>query len=171
VPGTQEPLNILAIAPLPFCSNGVRTFNLGASVFYAELLPRLARLGHTVRVIAEAPLAQNGQQRTGLSWDVFKLAVEWFAFEYHPGSGLASSFFPELEKAKLRQVFTRMVKAEKPDVVLLGREALALAQDPALRQRIGEKARAVAAAQTPERWAQAYAEVLQRTAAGRTGCP
>jgi glycosyltransferase involved in cell wall biosynthesis len=46
-------------------------------------------------------------------------------------------------------------------------KTLVLAQDSQLRQRIGEKARAMALAQTPEQWVRAYAEVLQQTATCR----
>jgi glycosyltransferase involved in cell wall biosynthesis len=125
MPETKEPLNILAVAPLPFRRDGVETFLFGGTIFFAELLPRLAQLGHTVRVIAEAPAAQKGEKRTGLDWDIPNLAVEWFACEYHRGSSLASSLPPEPAHIQVRAMFDRMVRENRPDVVLLGRETLA----------------------------------------------
>ncbi|MBI3801605.1 MAG: glycosyltransferase family 4 protein [Deltaproteobacteria bacterium] len=122
VPGNRAFLNILAIAPLPFWSEGTETFLFGGSIFFAELLPRLAQLGHTVRVIAEAPPMPADQPRTGLPWTIPNLAVEWFACVYRRGSSVASSFPPEEEHTQVRVIFDRMVRACRPDVVLLGRE-------------------------------------------------
>jgi glycosyltransferase involved in cell wall biosynthesis len=123
-PGATETLNILVVAPLPFYSNGVRTFDLGVSVFYAELLPRLAQLGHTVRVIAEAPPTQNGQKRTGLSWDVSRLTVEWFAFEFQSGLTPLPPSSRAVAQSKIKPVFNRLVQEQKPDIVIIGRETL-----------------------------------------------
>ena len=81
-------LNILALAPLRFLRDGVRAFAQGGPIFNAQLLPRVAELGHRVRVIADAPVARNGEVRTGLRWDLPTLTVEWFV------SGFYSSFSP-----------------------------------------------------------------------------
>jgi glycosyltransferase involved in cell wall biosynthesis len=51
------------------------------------------------------------------------------------------------------------------DIDDLAAKTLVLARNPLLRQQIGRKARIAALAQTPEQWVQAYAEVLQQTAA------
>jgi glycosyltransferase involved in cell wall biosynthesis len=123
-PGATETLNLLVVAPLPFYCNGVEIFDLGVSVFYAELLPRLARLGHTVRVIAEAPPTQNGQKRTGLSWDVPRLTVEWFAFEFQSGLTPLPPSHRAVAQSKIKPVFNRLVQEQKPDIVIIGRETL-----------------------------------------------
>ena len=51
------------------------------------------------------------------------------------------------------------------DIQDLATKTLALAQDPLLRQRLGDQARAAAVAYGPEHWVRAYEEVLYRTAA------
>lgn len=79
---TATPLNILAIAPLPFYRDGVKTFLFGGSIFYAELLPSLARRGHAIQIIAETPPFNDGETRIGLDWGLPHLEVEWFALEY-----------------------------------------------------------------------------------------
>lgn len=119
-------MNILVVAPLPFYRNGVRTFHFagGGTVFFAELLPRLAQLGHSVRVIAEAPAAGEGESRTGLDWDIPTLAVTWFAFEYQRGAVPPSPVSLAASREKIRPVFSRMVGEQQPDVVIIGREAL-----------------------------------------------
>lgn len=82
-PRDAEPsLNVLALAPLPFLRNGVRAFAQGGPIFNAQLLPRLAELGHRVRVITDAPAARDGEMRTGLQWDLPNFAVEWFVSEF-----------------------------------------------------------------------------------------
>jgi len=123
ISGGTEFLNILVVAFLPFYCDGKVTFHNGGSVFYTELLPGLAKLGHTVRVIAQAPAAQKGQKRTGLKWKIPRLTVEWFALEYRFGAIPSPSFLAR-EKRDLRPVFNRMVKEQRPDIVIIGRQAL-----------------------------------------------
>lgn len=122
--GTRKALSILAVAPLSFCCDGKETFLFGGSVFYAELLPRLAQLGHAVRVMAEAPAAQGGQQRTGLPWNFPNLSVEWFACEYHRGATPPPPASLAVLKEKIQPAFDRLVREQQPDIVIIGREAL-----------------------------------------------
>ncbi|HKA54448.1 MAG TPA: glycosyltransferase family 4 protein [Candidatus Binatia bacterium] len=123
--GSEAGLNILAVAHLPFYRNGVRAIDMGGgAIVHAELFPRLARLGHTVRVIAEAPPARVGQERTGLSWDIPNLTVEWFAFEYCSGATPPPPSYAEVTKNRIKPLFDRLVREEKPDVVIIGRETL-----------------------------------------------
>jgi glycosyltransferase involved in cell wall biosynthesis len=125
-PGTKDALSILAVAPLPFYRDGIRTVDMGGGVIvHAELFPRLATLGHTVRVIAEAPPVPEGQRRSGLSWDTPGLTVEWFAFEYCSGATPPPPSYGENTKNRIRPLFDRLVREETPDVVLIGRETLA----------------------------------------------
>jgi glycosyltransferase involved in cell wall biosynthesis len=123
-PPHKAALNILALAPLPFYCDGKMTFVMGGTNFYAALLPGLARLGHTVRVIAQALTAQEGQHRTGLAWDFPNLTVEWFALEYRSGSTPPPAAFLESEKRRLTPLFDRLVHEQRPDVVLIGRQDL-----------------------------------------------
>jgi glycosyltransferase involved in cell wall biosynthesis len=124
MPEMMEPLDILAVAPLPFYCDGRMTFTMGGPIFYADLLPGLAQLGHRVRVIAQAPAAREGQQRTGLRWDIPTLSVEWFALEYRSGSTPPPSSFLEKEKQTLMPLFGRMVRQQTPNVVMIGRQDL-----------------------------------------------
>lgn len=119
-----DPLNILAVAPLPFYCDGKMTFAMGGPIFYADLLPGLAKLGHHVQVIAQAPAAREGQQRTGLAWSIPTLRVEWFALEYRSGSTPPPASFLEKEKQTLQPLFERMIGEQTPDVVLIGRQDL-----------------------------------------------
>ena len=122
--GAEASLNILALAPLPFLRNGVRTFAQGGPIFNAQLLPRLAELGHRVRVITDAPAARDGEARTGLRWDVPNLAVEWFVSEFRSSFSPPSASLRERTRQAIRPVFDRLVAEEKPDVVLMGRDIM-----------------------------------------------
>jgi glycosyltransferase involved in cell wall biosynthesis len=125
LPATKRALSILAAAPLPFYRDGVRTVDMGGgAIVHAELFPGLAKLGHTVRVIAEAPPAQEGQQRMGLSWDIPNLTVEWFAFEYCSGGAPPPPSYGEITRNHIKPLFGRLVREERPDVVMIGRETL-----------------------------------------------
>ncbi|MGE0684429.1 MAG: glycosyltransferase family 4 protein [Candidatus Binatia bacterium] len=121
----KNPLTILAVAPLPFYQNGVKTFHFGGSIFYAELLPGLARQGHTVRVIAETPATNAGETRTGLDWTIPQLEVEWSALEYRSGSTPPPATYYEAARKQMAAVFTRFVKQQRPDIVIIGRETVA----------------------------------------------
>jgi len=121
----DKTLDILVVAPLPFYRNGVRAFNVGVSIFYTDLLPHLARLGHIVRVIAEAPVAQEGELRTGLSWDTSSITVEWFAFDFQTELVALPQSYRETARSQLKPVFDRLVQERRPDIVILGRETLA----------------------------------------------
>jgi len=122
----NAPLSILALAPLPFLRDGVRTFAAGAPIFNAQLFSRLARLGHRVRVIAEAPAAREGEVRAGLAWDIANLTVEWFVYEHRSSITPPTAEFREQTRRAIRPVFDRLVAVERPDVVLFGRETTPL---------------------------------------------
>jgi glycosyltransferase involved in cell wall biosynthesis len=122
---TKTPLNILAIAPLPFYRDGVKTFLFGGSVFYAELLPGLARRGHAIQVIAETPPLNDGEMRTGLDWGLPRLQVEWSTLAYRSGSTPPPMTYSEMVRSQITTIFERFVKQQQPDLVLLGRETIA----------------------------------------------
>ncbi len=126
LPGGDTPLNILALAPLPYLQDGAAAFAGGGSVFYAELLPRLARLGHRVRVMAEAPSPSNGAARTARRVDEPNLAVEWFVYEHRSSLSPPTPDFRGRTSLAVRRVFDRLVAEQRPDVVLLGREITSL---------------------------------------------
>lgn len=121
----KEPLTILAVAPLPFYRNGVKTFHFGGSIFYAELLPGLAKQGHSVRVIAETPGINDGETRTGLDWAIPHLEVEWFALTYRSGSTPPPAAYREMARWQIASVFDRLVEQKRPDIVIIGRETVA----------------------------------------------
>jgi len=118
----KTPLTILAVTPLPFYRNGVKTFHFGGSIFYTELLPGLARQGHMVQVIAETPPTGDGEARAGLDWPLPRLEVEWFALEYRSGSTPPPATYHETAQKQLAPVFERFVRRQRPDIVLIGRE-------------------------------------------------
>ena len=120
-----ERLSILAFAPVPFLSDGAQTFHGGATVFYAELLPRLAHLGHRVRVIAEAPPAREGERRAGLPWEIPNLTVSWFAYEHYSSLSPPTPVLRARMRSTLRRLLEQHVKEERPDVVLIGRDLVA----------------------------------------------
>jgi glycosyltransferase involved in cell wall biosynthesis len=124
--GRGTPLNILALAPLPYLQDGAPAFEGGGSVFYAELLPRLAWLGHCVRVIAEAPPPQNGAARVTRRWDEPNLAVEGFVYEHRSSLSPPTAALRERTSLAIRRVFDRLVADRRPDVVLIGREITTL---------------------------------------------
>ncbi len=124
--GAEPSLNVLALAPLPFLKDGVRAFAQGGPIFNAQLLPRLAELGHRVRVIADAPAARDGEVRTGLQWDLANFAVEWFVSEFQSSFSPPSAAFRERTRQAIQPVFDRLVAEERPDVVLMGRDIMPL---------------------------------------------
>src|SRR5262245_26340104 len=122
--GIDQSLNILALAPLPFLRNGVRAFAQGAPIFNAQLLPRLAQLGHRVRVVTDAPAARHGEVRTGLQWDLPNLTIEWFVSEWHSSFAPPSAELRERTRQAIRPVFDRLVAEDRPDVVVMGRDIM-----------------------------------------------
>jgi glycosyltransferase involved in cell wall biosynthesis len=123
--GARDALSILVIAPLPFRRNGARVFEFGGSNFSVALFPRLARLGHRVRVLAEAPPVEGEETATGLEWDVPNLQVEWFAVAYRSAATPPSPAYLEHERRRLEAVCDRLLSEEPPDAVVLSREMLA----------------------------------------------
>lgn len=118
-------LRLCVLAPLPFLVDGVRTFaNTGGPVFYEELLPRLAERGHHVLLLAEAPPAAAGENRSGLDWRHPRLSVEWFELEYRTGSVAPPPGYAKAMRERLRPRLERLTREERPDLVLIGRETL-----------------------------------------------
>jgi glycosyltransferase involved in cell wall biosynthesis len=120
----DDPLRILALAPLPYLSGGRPAFHGGGTVFHAGLLPRLARLGHTVRVLADAPAARQGESRAGLAWEVPGLSVEWFAYEHRSSQLPPTSAYRRETRSRLRALVERECGRARPDVVLVGRDSV-----------------------------------------------
>jgi len=119
---TPTLLSILALAPLPFLKNGVPAFAAGGPLFNAQLLPRLARLGHRVRVITDAPRAREGEVRSGLPFNEPNLAVEWFVSEHTSSISVPTPELRERNRRAIAPVFDRLVAEERPDAVLIGRD-------------------------------------------------
>jgi glycosyltransferase involved in cell wall biosynthesis len=118
-----QALDLLAFAPLPYRERGRPAFELGVTVFYADLFPRLATLGHRVRVVAEAPPADA--PRKGLAWEDGNPAVAWFALRYHSSSRPPDAAERSQLRRDLGAAFDAALAERRPDVVLVGREILA----------------------------------------------
>lgn len=119
-----ERLRILALAPLPYLRDGVPTFHGGGTIFYAELLPRLARLGHETTVIADAPALREDERRTGLTWDVPNLTVAWFAYEHLSSQRPSTDADRDRMRECIRPLVAHEIRRARPDVVLIGREII-----------------------------------------------
>lgn len=130
----NPPLDILALAPLPYEASGRAVLNRGVAVFYAELLPRLVSLGHHVRVLAEARPQDQVGEGSGVRGSLPGVSVEWSALRYHPGA----SSPPDAERARFAaevgEILDREIGKRRPDVVLFGREPLAVAGVAACRR-------------------------------------
>lgn len=122
--GTRRPLALAACVPLPFLRGGRLAAQTGVTVFYAELLPRLAALGHRVTAWAEAPPAPGATAR-GLPWHQPGLAVHWFAVDYWPGRRPLDDDYDARVGAAVRRHLSAGCAAARPDLVLIGREILA----------------------------------------------
>ncbi len=128
-------LDLLVFAPLPYRSGARWARQTGVSIFYADLLPRLAARGHRVRVIAEAPEPEPGETRSLPACDTPGLEVEAFAFRYHSGRRPAERGWREAARRELAPLLARAVARRRPDGVVIGREVLA----PVLRELCGRE--------------------------------
>lgn len=124
---------VLALVPLPYLLDGRPTFQRGVSLFYADLLPRLANLGHEVCALAEAPDAPPEDRRSGLNWP--GLRVQDFALAYRSGRQPALPAWCEETRSALEALLAREIDFGRPDVVLIGREILAPPALAACRER------------------------------------
>ena len=119
-PVTARLLDVLAIAPLPVRHADGDAFLFGASVFFLELLPRLAARGHRVRVVPEQPALPPGTPVAPARAEVAGAPLPYLA-----GSATATA----AEIAAVRRAAAARLDAAfataVPDVVLLGRERLA----------------------------------------------
>src|SRR5262249_62293546 len=100
-------------------------FEFGGSMMSAELLPRLARLGHNVRVIAEAPPAASSEKRIPFAPDEPGLTVVPFALRYRSSRTPPESAWLEAQRARFTTLLGHLVQERRPDLVVLGRESLA----------------------------------------------
>ncbi|MEW6269237.1 MAG: glycosyltransferase family 4 protein [Thermodesulfobacteriota bacterium] len=125
MPRAAEPplLEVLALAPLPYLSRGRPAFHGGGTVFYAQLLGRLARRGHRVEVYAEAPRS-TGEQRTPLVEEVANLRVRPFAYEHHSSHGALEPGALRRTRARLEELLGAAFAFAPPDVVLVGRDVV-----------------------------------------------
>jgi len=121
--------------PLPHEEDGAPAHQIGASVFYAELLPRLARAGHSVRAVVEAPPAPPGAHRRAPSLDVPGLEVEPFAFGYRSGREPADPAWRRAAIDQVRPLLEAALGRRRPDLVLIGREILAPVLQPLCAER------------------------------------
>lgn len=118
-------IDILAFAPLPLVGAGAVTFQPGVAIFYAQLLPRLASAGHSVRVVTEAPAPGNVGRGERCNTQIPNLSIDWCAFGYRSGTLPPTRSYRDGLERRLRPIFLREVRRRRPDVVLIGREILA----------------------------------------------
>jgi glycosyltransferase involved in cell wall biosynthesis len=118
-------MELIAIARLPYQVQGRAMFEFGGNMMSAELLPRLARLGHNVRVIAEAPPSESGEKRIPFAPGVSGLTVVPFALRYRPSRTPPERAWLDAQRARLTTLLGHLVHERKPDLVVLGRELLA----------------------------------------------
>jgi glycosyltransferase involved in cell wall biosynthesis len=117
----EPPLRVLALAPLPFLSDGRPTFHGGGTVFYAQLVRALAARGHGIEIHAEAP-PQAGSLRTPLVRDAAGLRVHPFAYEHHSSHGDLDAASLARTRARLEEIVVGALARGRPDVVLVGRD-------------------------------------------------
>lgn len=118
-------MELIAVARLPYRVAGQARFEFGGSMMSAELLPRLAGLGHNVRVIAEAPPPVAGEKRSAFRSRTPRLSVMPFALRYRSARTPPDAAWLTAQRARLTTLLGHLVAEERPDLVLLGRETLA----------------------------------------------
>jgi 1,4-alpha-glucan branching enzyme len=119
-----EPMDVIAIAPLPYRAAGRPQFEFGASTMSADLLQGIARLGHRVRVLAQAPMTANGAERTGFEPSEPGLTVLPFALDYAPVRTPPDAAHLEAQSSRLAAALEALVAERVPDLVWLSGEAL-----------------------------------------------
>jgi glycosyltransferase involved in cell wall biosynthesis len=97
----------------------------GSAISAALLLEGLAAGGHRVRAVA--PLQSGAEGRDSFAADNPGIAVRRYAVPYYEPSPdrPASEEYREAEGSAVRAELARSVAAERPDVILLGRETFA----------------------------------------------
>ncbi len=128
---TDKRLDVLAVGPFPYRTNGQTVFQLGGIIVNVSLLHGLVDVGHSVRAIATGPPDRRGFDPGDLGPDI---PVDWFAVDFLP------SFEPSDEEvakrtAQFEAALDRALVAGRPDVVLLGFESLAMYAPDACRER------------------------------------
>ena len=117
-------LNILAVGPLPYVHDGVRSFDFGLTVFNGEMFLALAQRGHRVRVISQTPVADENGRRNSFGSGIPNFAVEPFALEFRTARKPPSPADLAKTRAQLEPIFERMVAQERPDVIIAGAESM-----------------------------------------------
>jgi glycosyltransferase involved in cell wall biosynthesis len=117
-------MDVVAVAPLPYRSAGRGEFEFGASTMSEDLLAGLARLGHSVRAIAQAPLPLNGGECRGLEPEEPGFSVVPFALDYAPVRTPPDAAHLVAQRARLMKALGRLVAERQPDLVWLSGEAL-----------------------------------------------
>ncbi len=125
---------LLVLAPMPYEMNGQAVLHRGVAIFYAELLPMLASLGCRVRVLSEArPQDRSGGGLTAPG-ELPGVGVAWGAYDYQPGANPPVGAERRRFEREVGRVLDRAVREQRPDVVLFGREPLAVAGAAACRK-------------------------------------
>jgi glycosyltransferase involved in cell wall biosynthesis len=118
------PLRIVALASLPYLSDGRPAFHGGATIFAAQLLAGLAARGHRIRVLADAPPGRPGERRSPLDLGAPRLDVDWFAYEHHSSVRQPTGPARSALHARVGACVERALAALRPDVLLVGREVV-----------------------------------------------
>ena len=117
-------LRVLALMSLPYRRDGAPAFHGGGTVFSTQLLPGLARRGHRISVLADAPAARPSEHREGIELGESNLEVEWFAYEHHSSVRQPAQDDRNALRASVRALVERGLRISRPDVVLVGREVV-----------------------------------------------
>jgi glycosyltransferase involved in cell wall biosynthesis len=116
-----EPLDILAVAPLPYRVDGRGEFQLGGAFYCADLLSGLASLGHRVSALASGPRRSGAGEPEPLPG----LTVEWFALDFVTAAKPPPAEYVREQRAIFEAALDRAISERRPNVVLLGSEAQA----------------------------------------------
>lgn len=124
LPAADAPLRVLALAPLPYESEGRPAFHGGGTVFYASLLSGLARRGHSISVIADAPPARPGERRSGIASPEARLQIHWFAYDHYSSVRQPSLETRRVLRARVGVLLEKHLRESPADLVLIGREVV-----------------------------------------------
>jgi glycosyltransferase involved in cell wall biosynthesis len=115
-----DPLDVLALAPLPCRLDGAPALQVGGSLQCAWLVEGLARLGHRVRVLSVGPVQPSpiepGDAPPGVE-------VDWFAVEKLHASTPPPAEAVARRRGDFERALDRALAERRPDLVLLGNES------------------------------------------------
>jgi 1,2-diacylglycerol 3-alpha-glucosyltransferase len=117
--GPSRLLSVACVVPLP-------PYPAGSAVLCADVLAGLARRGHRVRAVAPiTDAARRGDEDVMLECSpvsVTRFTVPYFEMFRFTGADETTAVYRAGERAGVREGLRSLIEAERPDVVLIGRE-------------------------------------------------